>query len=119
MTASLGACLYCDEPAAELHHWTAALTPDGEHLDPASTVSLCVACHHAEHQAWRSLGLDVFDDALCARFVRLTWLVQRLADVAEHAGPPTLDARSLRGIHDVLLRIAEDLTQHQGWEAAS
>ena len=119
MTAALGPCLYCCEPAAELHHWTAALTPDGPSLDPGSTIPLCVACHHAEHQAWRALGLDKFDDPLRARLVRLTWLFQRLADVAEHAGSRTLDARSLRGVHAVLLCIADDLAQHKGWERVS
>ena len=117
--SALGACLHCGAPAAELHHWTAALTPDGEYLDPGSTIPLCVPCHHAEHQAWRSLGLDVFDDALYARLFRLVWLFQRLADVAKYTGSRTLDAASLRGMHDVLVRIADDLAQHQGWEVAS
>lgn len=119
MTAPLGPCLYCGEPARERHHWTAALTPEGPYLDPASTIPLCVACHHAEHQAWRELGLDAFDDALRARLFRLLWLGQRLADVAEHAGSRTLDAETLRGIHGVLLHIADDLAQHKIWETAS
>ena len=39
-------------------------------------------------------------------------------DVAEQAGPVTLDARSLRGVHLVVLAITEELAR-TGWQAAS
>ena len=119
MNRALGPCLYCGGPARELHHWTAALEPDGPHLDPTSTIPLCLACHHAEHGAWREQGIERFADPLEARLVRLTWLWQRLADVAECSGPPTLDARSQRGIQLVILAITTDLAASQGWSWAS
>ncbi len=115
----LGGCLFCGAPAAERHHWTGSLQPDGPRLDPSATVPLCVGCHHAEQAAWRAQGLDAFGDPLQARIVRMTWLFQRLADLAERAGPRALDAETLRGIHDVLLAIVEDLTERLGWERAS
>ena len=119
MTRDLGLCLFCDAPAHELHHWTAALVPDGEYLDPAATVPLCIPCHHAEHAAWRELKMDAFTDPLEARLVRLAWLWQRLADTAEHTAPRTMDARSQRGVHLVILAITEDLATRQGWSQAS
>jgi hypothetical protein len=115
----LGPCLYCGAPATERHHWTASLLPDGPHLDPTATIPLCVACHHAEHAAWRALGLAVVGDAVKSRILRLDWLLQRLADVAEHTGPRTLDAESQRGLHDVLLALADELGRRLGWEDAS
>ena len=119
MIRDLGPCLYCGQPANELHHWTASLEPDGPHLDAQATVPLCLACHHAEHAAWREQGIERFSDPLEARLVRLAWLWQRLADVAEHYGPRTLDARSQRGIHLVLLAITTDVTTRQGWSQVS
>lgn len=114
-----GPCLFCGEPAKELHHWTAALVPDGEHLDPLATIPLCVACHHAEHAAWREQGIERFTDPLEARLVRLAWLWQRLADVADRYGAPMLDARSQRGVQLVILAIVTDLAARQGWSRAS
>jgi len=119
VTRLLGPCLFCASPAEELHHWTASLTPDGPYLDPAATVQLCIRCHHAEHAAWRELGMERFADPLEARLVRLSWLWQRLADTAEHAGPRTMDARSQRGMQLVILAITEDLAHRHGWEQAS
>ena len=119
MSRHLGPCLFCGEPAQELHHWTAALEPDGEYLDILATVALCVACHHAEHATWREQGIDRFSDPLEARLVRLAWLWQRLADLAERYGPPVLDARSHRGIQLVLMVITTDLAGRQGWSQAS
>jgi hypothetical protein len=115
----LGPCLFCGEPAQELHHWTAALTPDGEYLDPLATIELCIACHHAEHAAWREMGIDRFSDPLEARLVRLSWLSQRLADVAERYEAPVLNARSQRGIQLVLLAVTTDLADRQAWSWAS
>lgn len=115
----LGPCLFCGAPAAERHHWTGSLAPDGPRLDTSATTPLCVGCHHAEQAAWRALGLDAFSDPLQARMVRMVWLFQRLADLGEHAGPRALDAESLRGIHQVVLVIVEDLTERFGWEQAS
>ncbi|MGH9110019.1 MAG: hypothetical protein ACRDY3_11255 [Acidimicrobiales bacterium] len=100
---ALGPCLFCGEGAEERHHWTAALDPDGDYLDPAATIPLCVPCHHAEHAAWREQGIDRFADPLEARLVRLSWLWQRLADVAERYEAPTLDAHSVRGVQLVVL----------------
>jgi hypothetical protein len=115
----LGPCLFCGAPAAEHHHWTGSLEPDGPRLDLSATVPLCVPCHHAEQATWRALGVDVFSEPLRARIVRMAWLFQRLADLAEQTGPRTTDPESLRGIHDVLLVIVEDLTTRLGWERAS
>ena len=119
MSRALGPCLFCDAQAAELHHWTGSLLPDGPHLDEKATVPLCIPCHHCEHAAWREQGLDVFSDPLEARQVRLGWLWQRLADVAEARGPRTLDATSQRGVHIVILAITEELGRRCGWEEAS
>ena len=119
MSGDLGPCLFCDAPAKERHHWTASLVPDGPHLDPSATIPLCVPCHHAEHAAWRAIGLAVVGDGVQTRLVRLLWLFQRLADVAEHTGPRTLDAESQRGLHDVLLALVEELSLRLGWEEAS
>ena len=118
MSRDLGPCLYCAEPAGELHHWTAGLVPDGPYLDVGSTVALCIACHHAEHSAWREQGMERFRDPLEARLVRLGWLLLRLADVAELDGPPAFDVRSLRGIQQVVMAIAADLGTRQGWSQA-
>ncbi|MDA8360365.1 MAG: hypothetical protein M0Z95_29625 [Actinomycetota bacterium] len=115
----LGPCPYCGEPAKERHHWTAALTPDGDYLDPTATIALCLACHHAEHAAWRDQGIDCFSDPLEARLVRFTWLVLRLADIAERNGTLTIDALSLRGIASVVLAITTDVTRRFCWEQAS
>lgn len=115
----LGPCLFCGAPAAERHHWSGSLEPDGPRLDPSATIPLCVGCHHAEQAAWRALGLDAFDDPLHARIVRMAWLFQRLADLAEQTGPRTIGAESLQGIHGVLLAIVEDLTERLEWERAS
>ncbi len=119
MSQVLGPCLFCGAPAQELHHWTAALTPDGEYFDPVSTIPLCISCHHAEHAAWREQGIESFRDPLEARQVRLSWLWQRLADLAEHGAPRTLDAASQRGVHLVVLAITEDLGRRCSWEAVS
>lgn len=119
MSRALGPCLFCGEPAVELHHWTASLVPDGDYLDPAATIPLCIACHHAEHAAWRELEMEAFVDPVEARLIRLGWLWQRLADVAERTGPRTLDARSQRGVHLVILAITEEMARRSGWEAAS
>jgi len=115
VTRLLGPCLFCGLPAEELHHWTASLTPDGPYLDPAATVPLCIRCHHAEHGAWRELGMERFADPLEARQVRLSWLWQRLSDIAEHTGQRTLDTRSQRGMQIVIQANTEELARRLGW----
>ena len=76
----LGRCWLSDRPARELHHATGRLVPAGPYLDPPLVVPLCAACHHAEHTAWRELGLDTLGDPSLARIARLCWLFRRLAD---------------------------------------
>ena len=119
MSRVLGPCLLCGARAVELHHWTGSLVPDGPHLDEKATIPLCFSCHHAEHAAWREQGIESFRDPLEARLVRLSWLWQRLADLAEHGAPRTLDAPSQRGVHLVVLGITEDLARRCSWEVAS
>ena len=119
MNRALGSCLFCGVAAEQLHHWTGSLLPDGPHLDEKATIPLCIPCHHAEHASWRELGIDAFTDPLQARLVRLSWLWQRLADVAEQIGPRNLDALSQRGVHVVILATTEELGHRCGWEEAS
>jgi len=93
-------CIFCGAPAVHAHHPTARLAPDMPHLDPAFVVPVCRSCHHAEHAAWRDIGIDVVADPMSARLLRLVWLVGRLVDL-NRAEAITADV--LRGFHRCLI----------------
>lgn len=105
MTArDLGPCVLCGRHAQEAHHFTASLAGSDVHLDPAATISLCRACHKAEHAAWRAVGLDRFSDPVLARVCRLTWTIGRLAGSTSAVPPP------LGAFHGVLVSIRDAVT---------
>ena len=112
MTArDLGPCAFCGRPGEEGHHYTARATSDGPYVDPHSTLPLCRRCHHTEGQLWRDVGLDVIDHPLVARVRRTTWTVGRLADFGQ--GWP---AASMRGLHEVLLGVQDQVLALLGEE---
>lgn len=106
MRRDLGPCVYCRRPAQEAHHFTASLAGSDDHLDALATISLCRACHKAEHAAWRAVGLDRFSDPLLARVCRLTWTIGRLAGTESAVSPPPLPP-----IHAVLVTIRDALAE--------
>ncbi len=110
----LGPCAFCGRPGEERHHYTARATFDGPYLDPRSTIDLCRRCHVTEGQLWREVGLDVLADSLAARVQRTTWTVGRLSDL----GRPW-PADSMRGLHEVLLAVQDEVLDRLGVEVAS
>ena len=104
----LGACAFCGTPAAELHHFTARLTPDGPYLDPEATIALCRRCHATETALWRDpeVALDVIADPTLARAARTTWTLGRLVDLGRPGTPGVL-----RSFHVVLVRITDGVAE--------
>jgi hypothetical protein len=111
MTArDLGACAFCGRPAQDRQHYTAGVGAV-VHIDEASWLPLCRRHHATEHQLWRDVGLDTIDLPLVARVRRVTWSVGRLADFGQ-AWP----AASMRGLHDVLVAVQDEVLALLGVE---
>jgi hypothetical protein len=106
----LGPCAFCGRPARDRQHYTAGVGAV-VHIDEASWLPLCRRCHATEHVLWRDVGLDAIDHPLAARVRRTTWTVGRLADF----GQPW-PAQSMRGLHDVLVAVQDDVLALLGAE---